>query len=81
MKPLLFYYSSVQARLAELYKKGNEEADQRVAELLSAVEKMKAIVDEVSKERDDLQTSLEQEAIRLGCCVVHAYIILFELST
>ena len=33
-------------------------------ELLKAVGKMKALVDEVSKERDEIATSLEEETIR-----------------
>lgn len=54
----------MQARVSELYKKGSEEAEQRVEELLKAVGKMKALVDEVSKERDEIATSLEEETIR-----------------
>ncbi len=50
--------------MSDLYKKGSNEAEKRVDELLKAVEKMKALVDDVSKERDELATSLQAENIR-----------------
>lgn len=54
----------VQARLSELYQRGSEEAERRVQELLGAVEKMQTLLDQVSKEKDDLQTSVHEDSIR-----------------
>jgi len=54
----------VQAKVSELYKKGSEEAEQRVEELLKAIGKMRGLVEDVSKERDELATSFEAEKAR-----------------
>ncbi len=62
---LVFYVCfGLQARVSDLYKKGSDEAEKRVDELLKALEKMKALVDDVSKERDELATSLQAKNIR-----------------
>lgn len=56
--------SSTQARLADLYQTGGEESEQRVQQLLGAVEKIQSLLDQVSKEREELEVKLDEETIR-----------------
>ena len=60
----MYYCYPLQARLAELYQTGGEESEQRVQELLTAVEKIQGLLDQVSKEREELRVRLDEENIR-----------------
>ena len=64
MHPYASYVGTLQARLSELYQRGSEDAEGRVQELLGAVENIQGLLDQVSKEKDDLQTSVFEESIR-----------------
>jgi len=57
------FFPCRQARLSELYQKGSDESEQRVQELLGAVERMQGLLDEVSKEKEELQTTLNETNI------------------
>lgn len=57
--------------LSELYQKGSEESESRVQELLGAVEKIQGLLDQVSQEKEQLQTSISEDSIRFG----HMYIV------
>ena len=50
-----------------MYQKGSEDAEGRVKELLGNVEKIQDLLDEVTKEKDDLLTKLDEESIRWAC--------------
>ena len=52
------------AKLSELYQKASEDAEQRVNELMGAVQKLQSLVEEVSQDKDRLQTRLDEETIR-----------------
>jgi hypothetical protein len=50
--------------LSELYQKGSVAAESRVTELLAAVEKIQGLLDQVSQEKDELQTSIHEVSFR-----------------
>lgn len=54
----------LQSRLSELHQKGAEAAESRVMELLAAMEKIQGLLDQVSREKDELQMSINEESFR-----------------
>ena len=56
--------TSPQVKLSDLYCKASEDAEQRVNDLMEAVQKLQSLVEEVSQNKDQLQAQLDEETIR-----------------
>lgn len=63
----------LQARLAELYQSGGNESEQRVQDLLGAVEKIQALLEATTREKEELQLSLDEESFRCVQLWGHLY--------
>ena len=58
---------SLQVKLAELYSSSAEEAESKVRELMAGVERLQGLVEDATRERDQLGVQLVEEGARSVC--------------
>ena len=63
-------FLSLQVKLAELYRSSAEEAEGKVRELMAGVERLQSLVEDATREREQLGVQLAEEGGRSVCLSV-----------